>query len=122
MKSIDGRKKMIFLQKLEGLAVSLLSLVLFSFVDGVHWWYLILFWIVPDLSMIGYLKNKKWGAYIYNFGHHQLVGSLVYVLGLAVQNQWVMFAGVILLLHSGVDRVLGYGFKYTDDFGHTHLN
>jgi hypothetical protein len=31
-------------------------------------------------------------------------------------------AGIILLGHSSLDRVLGYGMKYTDSFRLTHLD
>ena len=30
-------------------------------------------------------------------------------------------AGIILFTHSNMDRILGYGLKYPDDFKHTHL-
>jgi hypothetical protein len=32
-----------------------------------------------------------------------------------------MLAGTILLGHSSLDRVLGYGLKYPDSFQNTHL-
>jgi hypothetical protein len=33
----------------------------------------------------------------------------------------MLAAGSLLLFHSSVDRVLGYGLKYRDSFGDTHL-
>lgn len=43
------------------------------------------------------------------------------MLGAAVNNPALQLAGLILLGHSSLDRVLGYGLKYADSFKHTHL-
>ena len=39
----------------------------------------------------------------------------------AMGQQMLMFAGTILLGHSSLDRVFGYGLKYPDSFKATHL-
>jgi len=33
----------------------------------------------------------------------------------------LLLAGTVLLLHSALDRLLGYGLKYTTSFQDTHL-
>jgi hypothetical protein len=33
----------------------------------------------------------------------------------------LLFAALVLYGHSSMDRMLGYGLKYADDFKHTHL-
>jgi hypothetical protein len=33
----------------------------------------------------------------------------------------MQLAGVILFGHSSMDRIFGYGLKYSDSFQHTHL-
>jgi hypothetical protein len=33
----------------------------------------------------------------------------------------VLALGLVWLAHIGVDRLLGYGLKYNDNFQHTHL-
>lgn len=45
----------------------------------------------------------------------------VYVLGYLLTVPWLMFAGTLLLGHSSLDRVFGYGLKYPDAFRNTHL-
>jgi hypothetical protein len=32
-----------------------------------------------------------------------------------------MFIGGMLFAHSSLDRVMGFGLKFTDSFNHTHL-
>jgi hypothetical protein len=43
------------------------------------------------------------------------------MLGFFMHIPLLQLAGVILLGHSSLDRVLGYGLKHSDSFQHTHL-
>ncbi|MBK9792739.1 MAG: DUF4260 domain-containing protein [Sphingobacteriales bacterium] len=106
--------------KLEELAMLALSIVLFNQLHFVWWWFLVLFF-APDISMLGYLVNTKIGAYSYNFFHHKAVAIAVGLLGFYLQNEIYMLTGIILFGHSSFDRILGYGLKYTDSFKNTHL-
>jgi hypothetical protein len=53
--------------------------------------------------------------------HHKGLAVAVYLLGYLLSVPWLMFAGTILLGHSSLDRVFGYGLKYPDAFQNTHL-
>lgn len=108
------------LLKLEELLMALLGLYLFLALDVGWWWFLVLFF-APDLSMLGYLLGPKAGAWTYNLVHHKAIAVIVFMLGLVGQAQWLQAAGLILFSHSSLDRVLGYGLKYSDAFQHTHL-
>lgn len=108
------------LLKLEEFFLFVLSLFLFSQLDYGWIWYALLF-LAPDLSMIGYLANPRIGAWTYNLVHHKGIAVALYVLGALLSVPWLMFAGTILLGHSSLDRVFGYGLKYPDAFQHTHL-
>src|SRR5690606_9953844 len=92
------------LLKLEEFLLFCLSLFLFSQLDYSWGWYALLFF-TPDLSMIGYLANPRFGAWTYNLIHHKGVGITLYVLGALLTIPWLMFAGTILLGHSSFDRV-----------------
>ena len=96
------------------------SLFLVSQLDYGWGWYALLF-LAPDLSAIGYLINPRAGAWTYNLIHHKGLAVVVYVLGYLLSIPWLMFAGTILLGHSSLDRVFGYGLKYPDAFQNTHL-
>ena len=108
------------LLRLEEFLLFALALFLFSQLDYGWGWYALLF-LAPDLSMIGYLANTRVGAWTYNLVHHKGVAVVIYVLGYLLTVPWLMFAGTILLSHSSLDRVFGYGLKYPDAFQNTHL-
>lgn len=79
------------------------------------------FLLLPDVSMVGYLVNSRTGAYLYNIVHHQGLGLIVSLSGYLLNQPSVIFAGLILVGHSSMDRMLGFGLKYPDDFKNTHL-
>jgi hypothetical protein len=93
----------------------------FSIQLGFSPWIFLAFLLVPDVSMVGYLFNSRIGAYTYNLVHHQGVGLLVLLIGYLMNHPETIFAGLILVGHSSMDRMLGYGLKYSDDFKNTHL-
>lgn len=71
--------------------------------------------------MIGYLAGPRVGAVTYNLAHHKGVAALLFVLGGSVQMPVLQLAGLVILGHSSLDRVLGYGLNFSDSFQHTHL-
>jgi len=108
------------LLKLEELFMFGLSIFLFSKLDFAWWWYPVLL-LTPDLSLIGYLVSPQIGAVIYNFGHHKALGIGIFVIGIILISQPMQVAGLILFGHSSMDRMLGFGLKYSDSFQPTHL-
>lgn len=106
--------------KIEEAAMFGFSIVLFSFTDFAWWWYPILI-LTPDIGMIGYLAGTKIGAFTYNLFHHKAVALLVLCIGWYIAKPGLELAGIILLGHSSLDRIFGYGLKYYDSFQHTHL-
>ena len=109
-----------YLIKLEELALFGLALLLFSQLDY-GWSIYALLFLTPDLSMIGYLANPRLGAWLYNLIHHKGLAVAFYIFGYVFSVPWLMFAGTLLLGHSSLDRVFGYGLKYEDTFQNTHL-
>jgi hypothetical protein len=77
--------------------------------------------LAPDLSIAGYLGGNHTGAIASNIAHNWFTGGLVLGLGLALSVPVLTLAGVILVAHTGMDRVLGYGLKYPTSFQDTHL-
>ena len=108
------------LQRVEGLALLVLAVVLFAWSDSTWWWFGLLL-LAPDLSMVGYLKDARVGAAIYNIGHWLLWPASLLALGIATSRSSLVAAGSIWLAHIGMDRALGYGLKLEDAFTHTHL-
>ena len=88
---------------------------------SVSWWIWPFLFLSPDISMLGYLANTKFGAFCYNLFHHKLTALILVITGYFLHHDIVLFLGLLLYAHSSFDRVFGYGLKYPDDFKHTHL-
>jgi hypothetical protein len=108
------------LLKLEYLGLVLLSLVLFAPLPYAWWVYPLLI-LAPDLGMIGYALGPRVGAATYNTTHHLAVAVVCYAMGTLARLPALALIGVIVLGHSNLDRLLGYGLKFGDSFHHTHL-
>lgn len=106
--------------RLEQLAGFLFSIYLFSLLSYPWWVYLLLF-LTPDLSILGYVAGPRVGAFTYNLVHHKALSLGLIVLGSLLSVPPISLAGAVLLGHSSLDRVVGYGLKHSDSFKHTHL-
>ena len=108
------------LLKTEELAEALFALAVFASLPYA-WWVLPATFLLPDLSMVGYLAGPRVGAFCYNFAHHKAVAWAVGLGGWWLGQPVLLLAGTVLLFHSAVDRLLGYGLKYATGFRDTHL-
>ncbi|MGD8552036.1 MAG: DUF4260 domain-containing protein [Anaerolineales bacterium] len=106
--------------KFEEALLVVLSVWLFSQLELSLWWALLML-LAPDIGMLGYLVDPKVGAYSYNLLHHKGLAIALYLIGVALANPLPQIIGLIMLGHSSLDRVFGYGLKYSDAFQHTHL-
>jgi hypothetical protein len=107
--------------KLEEGGLFCLSLILFNLL-GYSWWLYAALILTPDISILGYLINQKAGAVIYNLFHHRGLAIILYALGIYTFNYALIVIGIIILGHSSLDRLFGFGLKYFDSFKHTHLD
>jgi hypothetical protein len=111
----------LLLMRLEGLAVAVLSALLYGR-EGSNWWLFAALWLAPDISMLGYLTGQPcWGARIYNAFHTYVVPGVLAVVALVLHKSLMIHVALIWINHIGVDRFLGFGLKYSDGFGFTHL-
>jgi hypothetical protein len=107
--------------RLEGLAVAAVSAALYAR-SGASWWLFAALWLAPDLSMLGYLAGPCWGARFYNAIHTYAVPAALGLAALLLSAHGLLVPiALIWANHIGVDRLLGYGLKYADGFGFTHL-
>ena len=88
---------------------------------GLPWFAFPLLLLVPDVSAIGYLRGPRVGAVVYNLVHDLATGAAVAGIGLALGSVPIAAAGAILVAHSGMDRMAGYGLKLPTAFQDTHL-
>lgn len=108
------------LLRLEGLAVATVSALLYAH-TGASWWLFAILWLTPDLSMLGYLAGPCRGSRVYNAFHTYTVPVTLGVCGLLLNAPALVAVALIWANHIGVDRLLGYGLKFSDGFGWTHL-
>ena len=106
--------------KIEELLMFVLGIFMFNQLDFTWWWFLVLI-LTPDISMLGYLLNNKTGALFYNVFHHKGIAIMLLLLGMFFLGEVFTLAGIILFSHASMDRIFGYGLKYSDSFKHTHL-
>lgn len=92
----------------------------YSFFEIRNWMIFLLILFAIDLSMIGYLFNKKIGAIIYNLGHSYIFAFLIILYGMIYSIQ-ITSLGLIFYAHIGMDRFLGFGLKYPSGFKDTHI-
>jgi len=109
-----------FFLRMEGLAVVVLSALLYAR-TGAGWWLFAALWLAPDLSMLGYLAGSCWGARTYNAIHTYVTQATLAVLALVLHQRSLLPIVLIWINHIGVDRLLGFGLKYPSGFGWTHL-
>jgi hypothetical protein len=97
-----------------------LAVYLYSGVD-LPWWLALLIFFSPDISFLAYLAGPKAGAVAYNSLHVYGFGAVLFALGSLTAIPVLAGIGLLILAHSGFDRMLGYGLKSDTDFQLTHL-
>ncbi len=111
----------VWLLRLEGLAVAVLSALLYAR-TGASWGVFAALWLVPDLGMLPYFVNPRLGAYGYNALHTYVVPGALVVAALVLPSARLLPYALIWFNHIGFDRFVGYGFKYANAFRINHLN
>src|SRR5580692_2705809 len=109
-----------FLLRLEGLAVGVISAVLYAR-TGAGWWLFAALWLAPDLSILGYFAGPCRGSRIYNAAHTYTIPITLAACALLLHANVLLPFALIWVNHIGVDRMMGYGLKYSNGFDWTHL-
>ena len=108
------------LQRIEGVAILLGSIWLFT-QTGQSWWLFALLLLMPDLGMVGYLAGPRLGAVSYNLTHTLVAPLGLLALAALVDHSMPIALAAIWGAHIGMDRALGYGLKHASGFKDTHL-
>ncbi len=117
--STTGAMETRLLQRLEGLVMLGLGVGAYVWL-GQSWLVFALVFLVPDLSMLGYLHSVRTGTVTYNLVHTYSAPALMAVSGLLLGPAMFGLAA-IWTAHIGFDRALGYGLKLSSGFQQTHL-
>jgi hypothetical protein len=108
------------LLRLEGLALGASCVWLYA---GAHrsWWLFAALVLLPDLSMLGYLRGPRLGAVLYNVVHTWVAPLALFATGWWASVSLPLALAFIWGAHIGFDRALGYGLKLPSGFQDTHL-
>lgn len=104
----------------EGLAAFATSLGAY-FALGGGWPLLLLLFLAPDLSMLGYLGGARVGAVSYNTLHSYVLPLALLGAAGASGGDLLLRVTLVWIAHIGFDRALGYGLKHGTGFRDTHL-
>lgn len=107
--------------RLEGALVTAVA-VHFYAQSGASWWLFALLVLVPDISMVGYLKDRELGSKCYNAGHTYLGPAVLWAVLELMNTGLAGPLALIWIVHIGADRLLGYGLKHPGSFKQTHLS
>jgi hypothetical protein len=108
------------LLRVEGFAVLAGSLVVYFDLEyGVL--ALLLLFLAPDISLLGYLAGPRVGAIAYNAVHTYAGPLVLAVIGVLGDADVPVQVALIWSTHIGIDRLLGFGLKYPTTWRDTHL-
>jgi uncharacterized protein DUF4260 len=103
-------------------AAAIVALTLWAVsVTNSSWiWFFALF-LLPDLSMIGYVFGPRVGAAAYNVGHLYAWPVGLLAAGLTTHASFATTAALSWIAHIALDNVVGYGLKLPTGFEYTTL-
>lgn len=108
------------LLRAEGAVLLALSVMLHA-LGETSWTLFLLLVLIPDLSMLGYLKDSRVKALSYNLGHTHPLPAVLVPFGVLAGSLLYVSLGLIWFAHIGFDRMIGFGLKYPTESRDTHL-
>jgi len=99
----------------------LLSVGAYTLLSLGGWIFFVLLFLLPDVSMAGYLANTRVGAYMYNAAHTYVGPAILTMIGWFAEAPIMYSIALVWTSHIGFDRALGYGLKFPTSFHETRL-
>ena len=106
--------------RIESLAILFLSVVLYR-ETGAPWWLFFALLLAPDLSLLAFLIKPAVGSRAYNTVHSYALPVALAIAAFLTHHSAILPYALIWTTHVAMDRALGYGLKYPEAFGRTHL-
>jgi hypothetical protein len=103
------------LVRIEGAVMLALSILLYG-LEGESWLLFVVLFLVPDLSMLGYLGGPRIGAVSYNLFYTHAPPGMLAAFGLLAGSSLLVSVALVWFSHIGFDRMVGFGLKYPTDF------
>jgi Domain of unknown function (DUF4260) len=121
MTTRQGRAAVRAILRLEGAVALALSVAAYNAL-GFSWWLFAATLLLPDLAMLGYLRDVRTGALTYNLAHTYVAPFILALIGYLAGIPLVLALATVWAAHIGLDRILAYGLKYPTAFKDTHLS
>lgn len=112
--------KIKYILQIEGAAIFGLTLYLYAQFGG-SWWLFGSLILAPDLAMVGYAFGLKVGTFCYNLVHNYTPAAALAMVGVYLEYNLLIHIAIIWFAHIGMDKMVGYGLKYTSSFKDTHF-
>jgi len=108
------------LLRIEGLVVLVAAIAAYSAL-GASWVLFAALVLVPDIGLLGYLAGPRVGATVYNAVHTYLAPGMLGAVAWVARQPHLWPVCLIWMAHIGLDRMIGFGLKYSAAFHLTHL-
>ena len=110
------------LLRLESLLVLSATVLAYSLALHGPWWLFAALFLLPDLSLAGYLfPDKRIAALLYNAIHSYLLPLLLALGAWRLADLRLGQIAAIWIAHIAFDRLLGFGLKFPQAFKPTHI-
>jgi hypothetical protein len=108
------------LLRIEGFAFLVAAVLGYAALRG-SWLLFALVLLIPDVSLIAYAAGPRAGALVYNAAHTYIAPGVLAALAYlgVVPGAWPICLAWVA--HIAMDRVLGFGLKFSTAFQDTHL-
>lgn len=113
--------KIRYILQSEGAAIFGLAIVIYT-MQGGSWWLFAALILAPDFAMLGYAFGLKIGSFSYNLVHNYTLPAILAATGIYLNDSTLTNISIIWCAHIGMDRMIGYGLKYSSGFKNTHLD
>ena len=106
----------------EGLALLALCCTAYQHLFPHRWLLFALCFLLPDLSLLGYLtRSSRFAAALYNCVHTSFFPALLGLGSYLHGSPTGLAFSLIWLAHIALDRGLGFGLKLAEAFQPTHI-
>lgn len=109
------------LLRTEGLAIGAAAIWLYFAETELSWVWLAVLFLAPDLAFVAVVFGKSAATKAYNLAHSYVAPVALGVFALAGDGELLLGLALIWFAHIGVDRLAGYGLKYSLQPKSTHL-
>jgi hypothetical protein len=112
----------VYLLRAEALCFLVASCGAYHLIFPHHWVLFACLFLVPDLSLLLFLRGPNIAAgTIYNLAHSYVGPSVLGMLAVLLHKVLFGEVSLIWIAHIGMDRMVGYGLKYPQSFKFTHI-